>query len=149
MATEREIDLEILALIPHRPPMLLIETLLAVSATQASAELVIGAQSHFYEADHGVPAWVGLEYMGQTAALIAGHQQRVGDCPPHLGFLLGCRTYQSQVGFFAPQKKLIIKASQATIVGESLATFNCTITDASNNNELANALLSVYRRPIE
>lgn len=141
-------DPEILSLIPHRPPMLLIERLLTIGETQASAELDIHAQSHFFEVGYGVPAWVGLEYMGQTAALIAGYQQREGLCAPHLGFLLGCRRYETQTGFFGLGKKLTVTATQATVVGESLATFNCTISDAKSKAEIAQGLLSVYRQSI-
>jgi predicted hotdog family 3-hydroxylacyl-ACP dehydratase len=142
------IDAEILKLIPHRPPMLLIERLLSVAERSSSASLVINSEAHFYQPGLGVPAWVGLEYMGQTAALIAGYQQRQGLAEPHLGFLLGCRSYSTTVGFFNPDQKLIVFAEQAALVGESLATFNCTISDAATSDELAHALLSVFRQPL-
>jgi len=140
-------------LIPHRPPMLLIEEVLNVSNERAESLLWLSTDSPFYVPERGVPNWVGLEYMGQTAALIAGYQQQTGQCLPHLGFLLGCREYLSEVTHFKAGTCLHVQAEQSTVVGESLATFKCTIAtfDAEVEtvvSELATAQLSVFRQPL-
>ena len=79
-------DSEILELIPHRPPMLLINHIGKIAINESVAFVLIDEQTPFYEPELGVPAWIGLEYMGQTAALIAGFQQKKGMIPEHLGF---------------------------------------------------------------
>ena len=61
-------------LLPHRPPMLLVDKLIKVEADRSETEIVISSHSSFFVEDLGVPAWIGIEYMGQTAATIAGYQ---------------------------------------------------------------------------
>ena len=141
-------DSEILDLIPHREPMLLINRLLSVSANSSESLVLVDEQAPFYQNVKGVPAWIGLEYMGQTSALIAGYQRREGLLEPHLGFLMGVRKYQAQVSYFDPGENLIVLCEEAALVGDSLATFNCTIRTQTSSQELATAMLSVFRRPL-
>jgi predicted hotdog family 3-hydroxylacyl-ACP dehydratase len=146
-------DPKILELIPHRPPMLLIQGIRELTIERSQSLLTISDTSSFYTPGIGVPAWVGLEYMGQTAALIAGYQQQIGHCEPHLGFLLGCRDYSAKVSHFHAGQSLCVTAEQSTVVGESLATFKCTIAGFDNKTgvieaELATAQLSVFRQPM-
>lgn len=133
-------------LIPHRGSMLLIERILELQATRSSAEVCIGQDSTFFEIDKGVPAWIGLEYMGQTAALMAGYQVSTGNMQASLGFLLGTRRYKAYVEYFKAGTILQIECEQAAIVGESLATFDCRINN--NNQVLAEARLSVLRKQL-
>jgi predicted hotdog family 3-hydroxylacyl-ACP dehydratase len=132
--------------LPHRPPMLLLTRLLSVAKGEASAEVDIDATSSFYIEGKGVPAWIGVEYMGQTAALIAGYQQQHGQLTPHMGFLLGTRRYHAQQPWFTIGSRLRIDCVQAAVVGETLATFDCKIT--AETRELATAQLSVVRKQI-
>ncbi len=146
-------DKEVLELIPHREPMLLVNHLISVSEKCSQARVLIDEQTPFFVPGEGVPAWIGLEYMGQTAALIAGYQQREGLSKPHLGFLMGSRKYHSSLAHFPSGENLVVSCEEAALVGESLATFNCTIRSESNSDSnieaLATAVLSVFRRPIE
>jgi len=142
-------DNEICELIPHREPMLLINHLISVTARQACSRVLVDELAPFFVPSEGVPAWIGLEYMGQTAALIAGYQQREGLSGPHLGFLMGSRKFQSEVDHFCAGQSLLVSCEEAALVGESLATFNCTISSEHDSATLATAVLSVFRRPIE
>ena len=99
----------------------------------------------FYQVP-GIPSWIGLEYMGQTAALIAGYQRREGLIEAHLGLLLGTRRYQTEVEYFTAPQQLLISCRQAALVGESLANFDCTIQQADTAQVLAHASLSVFRK---
>ena len=146
---KQRFDPEIKQLIPHREPMLLINHLVEVTAQRSQSRVLIDSQTPFFVSGRGVPAWIGLEYMGQTAALIAGFQQREGLTSPHLGFLMGSRKYRSAVDYFAPDTELTIICAEAALVGESLATFNCTINTHGSDEPLAEAMLSVYRRPMD
>lgn len=133
-------------LIPHREPMLLIDRVLHVAVDSASAEVRINRDSSFFLAPLGVPAWIGVEYMGQTAALIAGYQLQQGLTPPHLGFLLGTRQYTMPVPWFGEGDLLHVTCKQAAVSGDQLAQFNCEI---SRNGELcATAKLTVFRKPL-
>ena len=142
-------DDEILALIPHRPPMLLINQLISLDASRSEARVLIDRDTPFFTPHLGVPAWIGVEYMGQTSALIAGYQERKGLCEPQLGFLMGARKFRSSVEYFSPDEALHVECDEAALVGESLATFSCTIRQERSNKVLATANLSVFRRPLE
>lgn len=140
-------DPQLYDLIPHREPMLLIDRVVRVAADSAEAEVRIHPQASFFQTDQGVPAWIGLEYMGQTAALIAGYQLQQGLTRPHLGFLLGTRQYSMSTSWFSDGDLLQVECQQAAVTGEHLAQFACTIRRA--RDVLATAKLSVYRKPLE
>lgn len=142
-----DIDPTLLDYLPHRPPMLLLSRVLAVSKGEASAEVDITANSSFFSAGKGVPAWIGVEYMGQTAALIAGYQQQHGLLGARMGFLLGTRRYHTAQPWFSMGACLRVDCVQAAVVGETLATFDCKITD--EGEEIATARLSVFRKATE
>lgn len=146
---QERFDSEVLELIPHRPPMLLINQIVSLSSTESKARVLIDEQTPFYQPDKGVPTWIGLEYMGQTAALIAGFQQREGTTKPHRGFLMGSRKYQTERDYFELSENLIISCQEAALVGESLATFNCTIITQESEQIVAKAMLSVFRKPLD
>lgn len=133
-------------LIPHREPMLLIDRVVQVAADSAMAEIQIQRDSPFFLAPFGVPAWIGIEYMGQTAALIAGHQLQQGLTRPHLGFLLGTRQYNLHTAWFADGDILLVRCEQAAITGEQLAQFQCEIS--RSGIICASAKLTVYRKPL-
>lgn len=145
-------DPQLYELIPHRPPMLLINEVVAVDQRSSSSIVTIDSEASFFEANKGVPSWVGLEYMGQTAALIAGHQLKEGLIEPHLGFLLGTRAFKAEQAYFEPDTLLLVSCSEKALVGDNLATFDCSISlhnpDPNDNVVLASASLSVFRRPI-
>ncbi|MCW8108911.1 hypothetical protein OPS25_10445 [Alteromonas ponticola] len=144
-------DKRLYDLIPHRPPMLLINRVLTVNASSSSALVTIDRETSFYEAEKGVPAWVGLEYMGQTAALIAGHQLQQGLVAPHLGFLLGTRSFNAECDYFEAGT-IKVSCNEKAVVGDGLATFECKIEiyteEAQQAACLATAALSVFRRPL-
>lgn len=144
-------DPQLFDLIPHRPPMLLINKVLTVDARSSSALVQIDRDAPFYEPGVGVPAWIGLEYMGQTAALIAGHQLQQGLVSPHLGFLLGTRAFKTDCDVFK-DGVLKISCREKALVGDGLATFDCLIEtypqETQDTQCLATASLSVFRRQI-
>ncbi len=127
--------------------MLLINSIVELSAKRAETLVLIDSDTPFFDGQ-GVPAWIGLEYMGQTSALIAGYQEREGLCEPQLGFLMGSRKYQTSVQQFSEGRVLRVSCDEGALVGTSLANFNCRIADADSEQELANASLSVFRRPL-
>ncbi len=140
-------DQEIKDLIPHREPMLLINKIGHIEETSSSAFVYIDSLASFYNDERqAVPAWVGLEYMGQTAALIGGYLLREGVIKPHLGFLLGTRKYQVETDYFLSDKVLEVKCIEENKVGEDLATFACTINYQGDTNIVASASLSVLRK---
>ena len=144
-----DLDERLLRWLPHRPPMLLLDQVIDVSADSSSARLVITEESSFYMGSlGGVPSCVGLEYMGQTAAVSDGWQREQGLVEPHLGFFLGCRRFTAHVDVFELGDCLNIHASGATFVGNQLVNFACSIECEKRGVELASGSLSVLRKPL-
>ena len=150
---DKRFDPALFDLIPHRPPMLLINKVLELSDKSSAALVTIDKQASFYEPNKGVPTWIGLEYMGQTAALIAGYQRQKGMIGPHMGFLLGTRAYKAQSDYFDDGITLRVSCAEKILVGDDLVTFDCQIQqydpESSQHIPLATASLSVMRRPIK
>ncbi|MDB4576297.1 hypothetical protein N9091_01125 [bacterium] len=138
---------DFLVLIPHSPPMLLIDHVEMVSSNASKAKTIIHKNSPFFLADKGVPAWIGVEYMGQTAALIAAYQLQEGNVEPHIGLLLGTRKFVANTAWFLEGSNLLVSCNEIAVVGATLATFDCSIHDVDNDIELASARLSVFRKP--
>ena len=145
-------DPEILALIPHRQPMLLINQMIHLDKSHAVALVVIDEDAPFYEPGKGVPTWIGIEYMGQTAALIAGYRLKHGLLPPHVAFLLGTRNFSTMSEYFAPGTVLRVTAKENAVVADGFAKFDGVIENngaqQSSVEPLAKASLSVFRKII-
>lgn len=80
-------------LVPHAAPMLLIDRVCDAGPNHLQAEVEINETSMFYEKGHGVPTYVGIEYIAQTVAAYAGwrSKQSEPDASPAIGYLLGTR----------------------------------------------------------
>ena len=89
-----------------------------------------------------------MEYMGQTAALIAGYQLQQGTVAPHLGLLLGTRKYEAFVPYFCAGDVLQVRCTEVAVVGDSLANFQCEIINLQDQSRCASAKLSVFRKPL-
>ncbi len=79
-------------LVPHRPPMLLLDWVLGADETTLQASLTIHPGTEFLEAE-GVPAHIGIEYMAQACAAFAGSRACAAGGAPRVGFLLGSRRF--------------------------------------------------------
>lgn len=135
-------------LIPHREPMLLLSSVCELGDNFSTAEIIISNSSSFFMPGKGVPSWIGIEYMGQTAALIAGYQLLQGTVTPHLGLLLGTRKYEAFASWFNEGDVLLVSCKEIAVVGQELATFQCDIRNKNDGVLYATAKLSVFRKPL-
>lgn len=76
-------------LVPHRPPVRLIEHLLEVHAAAARASVTVRADSLHVNADGTLDPTAHLELMGQTFAAAKSWRDRQLGRPPRVGFLAG------------------------------------------------------------
>lgn len=135
-------------LIPHREPMLLLSSVCELGDNFSTAEIIISKSSSFFLQGKGVPSWIGIEYMGQTAACIAGYQLQQGTVTPHLGLLLGTRKYEAFTAWFNEGDVLLVSCKEIAVVGEELATFQCEIRNKNDGVLYSTAKLSVFRKPL-
>jgi predicted hotdog family 3-hydroxylacyl-ACP dehydratase len=130
--------------VPHRGAMLLLDTLLAADEDVVTVEGPV-RRGQLFEADAGVPAYVGVEYMAQAIAAWAGCRSvRLGQ-PVKIGFLLGTRRYACTRTHFPFGARLRIVARREVMGDNGLGMFACSL--AMDGEVLAEAMLSVFEPP--
>lgn len=116
----------ILDVVPHGPPMCLLDDVIQFDEQSLEAKVTIHPDSMFCE-ESGVPAWVGIEYMGQAIAAWAGVQAREQGNPVKIGFLVSCRKYDSPLSHFSVGSELRVSIQQVTEDTTGLQVFSCKI----------------------
>ncbi len=125
-------------LLPHRPPMVLLDEIVSVDEANRSIEATATIKSEWSQ------NWSAIELMAQAAAALAGVFDRVSglDGPARPGLLLGTR----RITFFAPSfevgRTYTVTAKDVFSDAES-ASFECTVRDGES--VLASATLNAYR----
>lgn len=109
-------------LVPHAAPMLLLDRVVAYEEKALVAEVTIGQHSPYLQAE-GVPAYVGIEYMAQAVAALAGVRGRLKGEKPRIGFLLGTRQLTSTRGWFRLGERLDIHVA-SFFEGEGMGAFD-------------------------
>ena len=133
-------DVPIGELLPHGPEMTVIDRLVEYSPQRSIATVVVTKRNPFVVGS-AVPAWLGIEYMAQTIAAHAGFEARLRGERPAIGFLLGTRAYESEVGEFALGSTLTITV-EPVVVEARLAAFQCSI---ATDHVVAKAVVNTYQ----
>ena len=135
----------IVDLVPHRPPMLLLDRVLSYDGERVVCETVLEAGSPFVEQGH-VPAVVAIEYMAQAIAAGAGLSARDrGEETTRMGFLLGCRDLAIAVDSFQVGDRLTVEARR-TWGEKELGRFACKVR--RGDEVLVEGALTVYQGPL-
>lgn len=77
-------------LLPHRPPMLLLDELVAAGDSSVTCRVTLRDDSPFVR-DGKAPALVALEYFAQAVAALFAYKSFGTGAPPFRGVLLGAR----------------------------------------------------------
>jgi predicted hotdog family 3-hydroxylacyl-ACP dehydratase len=130
--------------LPHAGRMVLLTRIAAHTERRTVCIAEISPTSLFADADGGVPAWVGLEYMAQCIAAHGGLRARATGDPVPVGVLLGSRSITLHTARFAPGQHLEVEA--AHVWGEhDLFSFACAVRDAATGATLVEGTLAVAR----
>ena len=132
-------------LVRHEGRMRLLDRVVASGDCTLSAEVKITPDATFYTDPEGVPAWIGIEYLAQAVAALAGVQgQKKGEAEPPLGYLLGTRNYRCKVPWFTPGMRLLAIATEELQDDNGLGSYDCRLM--SEDEELAHCRLTVFRQ---
>jgi predicted hotdog family 3-hydroxylacyl-ACP dehydratase len=129
-------------LVPHRGPMKLLDTIEAYGEDWLRASVTPVAGARFATAS-GVPAWVGIEYMAQTASAFAGIEQVQCGAQPTIGLLIGARYYRCMQDSFSLGQRLTVTAKIAMRDSADFAAYECRIDLAGR--AIAECTLKAYR----
>lgn len=131
------------ALLPHAPPMLLLDEILGHDGDTVVAVATIRADHPFLDPlTAGVPSHIGIELMAQACGALAGLRASGTGRAPALGFLLGTRRYSSSARWFGVGERLEVRATETYLDGE-MGVFDCRIV--LDGHEVASAALTVYQ----
>ena len=131
-------------LVPHRSPMLLLDSVEEYGNRAITCGLVLREDSTFVE-NGSVPSFVAIEYMAQCVAAYAGLGEIGKGKPVRIGYLIGARDVEFLVDAFHEGERLRVLA--AHVWGDDqLGQFDCCVE--SNGRRCAQARLSVYQGDI-
>lgn len=130
--------------IPHKLPMKLIESIKDHGERHITTATTITPSVAFFDHDAGgVPAWVGLEYMAQSAAAWVGLNDEAHGRPVEPAFLVSSRQYRAHAPYFLTGEHLLTEVKVEFIEGEIVA-FSGAILN-SHRQVYADAFFTAYR----
>jgi predicted hotdog family 3-hydroxylacyl-ACP dehydratase len=132
--------LDIRTLIPHSGRSVLLERVVATEPDALTAEVTVRDDSLYFD-NGGVGAWIGLEYMAQAAAALAGLSSREEGRGVRRGVLLGTRRYECDRPSFPLGSTLRVTARRAAPADAELSTYECRIAGEGIHAE---ATITIY-----
>ena len=129
-------------ILPHRPPMILIDELLEHSEHEVVCGVTVREGEPFV-ADGRVPALISVEYFAQTVAAFFGYRGRE-QLEPFVGVLVGTRELDLRADYFQVGDALRV-AGRLTWTDGELAQFVCELR--RGDEVLARAAINVLQTP--
>lgn len=133
-------------LLPHKPPMVFIDSLLEYDLDKktVTSSFTVTEKSVFFDSSIlGVPSTTAMEYMAQCIGVLSGVIDKATERETALGFLLGSRSLSLHADVFKNECTYTVTASENFFESE-LGNYSCDIKDA-DGNILAEAEINVYR----
>ncbi|QFU24835.1 hotdog family protein [Shewanella eurypsychrophilus] len=114
--------------VPHRDPMILIDQLLEHGIDTLLTQVNISELSPYFDDAHkGVPNYVGIEYMAQSIAALAGVEAKIRGDKIRVGFLLGTRKLKMHIPYYSQGESYQTRVSRLYQEEAGLAVFECKI----------------------
>lgn len=132
-------------LLPHRPPLLLLDAIQETSAEGCRASMVVAPGAWYLQADGTLPAWFGLELMAQTIGAYSGSLRRSAGQEPRVGFLLGTQTYACDQPAFPAGSRLEVEVRVRFADPAGLGAFDCRLS--CDGRLVARSTLKVFEEP--
>lgn len=108
-------------LIPHRPPMRLVETLIAYAGQEGVVETRVAKDSLLVSADGRLDEVTLAELLAQAYAVVKGYGDRLDGNPVREGFLVGIKKVMFERPVFAGDELRIAIRTVAAVDGFAVA----------------------------
>jgi predicted hotdog family 3-hydroxylacyl-ACP dehydratase len=128
-------------LVPHRPPMILIDEVVETGGLTLTARVRLTKSSPFMH-EGQLPALITLEYMAQSIAAFAGLKSRKQGKPIKLGLLMSCREMTLAVEWLEAGDELLVTVTEVWS-DENLGNFDCFVR--RGDEMISQASMSVYQ----
>lgn len=132
---------EVKDLLLHRPPLLLLDRILALTDEGCIARAVVDPQAFYADGEGAMPAWLGLELMAQAISAYSGSRKAGIGVPLRIGYLLGTRSYRSIRPSFPAGTILVVEVRLHYFDEAGLSAFNCELRQQGET--VAHATLKV------
>lgn len=129
-------------LLPHAPPMILLDAVVGWQPGALDAQVTINPRSRFFQPGRGIPGHIIIEYMAQACGAYAGLEAVEADQPVRMGFLLGTRNFESSVAWIGAGTTLTVSVSEV-LHQPPMAIFDCRVL--LDGRPIATARLTVYQ----
>lgn len=127
VATGVALPIPIEELLLQRHEMLLLDYVYEFGPDHVEVGTTVTVPHPLVDDPRGLPAWVGIELMAQAVSVFSALELRTQGRPPRIGLLLGARTYEAHVPFFAIGACLRVRAVLALRDATGLGVFECTL----------------------
>ncbi len=132
-------QLSVNELVPHRAPMILIDQIIKHSPNNLITQVHITTESPYYDAQTlGVPNYVGIEYMAQSIAALAGAEAKAKGEEIRIGFLLGSRKLVMDIPQYDLGQTYQVEVTRLYQEDSGLAVFDCYISHQGKQVSSAN-----------
>ena len=112
---------------PHRPPMLLLETVAEATDQGGAALARVDPDAWYADAGGAMPGWFGVELMAQAVAACRGRELAGRGQGPRGGYLVGVRGYRCALPAFPPGAALEVQVRLDHADPSGLRRFQCAI----------------------
>lgn len=137
-------DLPVSDLVPHAPPMVFLDRLLATDEQRTVCSLRVDRLELFRDARGRLPGWAGIEPMAQCIAAHGGLDARRRGEAPRVGFLLGCRRLMVATEWLEPTQVYVTSAVQVWGGEQGLVSFDCELTAREGGKQLLAGRINAY-----
>ncbi|MBM3117124.1 hotdog family protein [Jeongeupia naejangsanensis] len=128
--------------LPHSGRMVLLDRVVSAAPNTLTAVTTIRADSPFCDG-LAVGGWVGVEYMAQTIAALAGFEARSRGDAVKVGFLVGTRRYDCDQPAFRIGQTLTVTVVREFQADNGVAVMDCRID--IDGGPVARAQISAYQ----
>lgn len=128
-------------ILPHRPPMLLLDALTAAEVESVTCSATVRAGAPFIAGERA-SALLAVEYFAQAVAALFAYKARGGDAGPFRGVLLGVRDLELEVSHLRVGDVLGVHCREQWASGP-VAQYHCVLS--RGDDRLASGAVTVLR----
>jgi len=114
-------------LVRHRGGMSLLDQVVDYDKTWLKASSTL-TEENLFMSGGWMPSWVGIEYMAQSVAALAGTRAIRQNEPVKVGFLVSTRKYEAERPAFPVGSTLTVVVSEVVMGENGLGVFDCELT---------------------
>ncbi|AJP57749.1 hypothetical protein UC34_13700 [Pandoraea vervacti] len=130
-------------LLPHRPPMLLVDEVTSHNATSICVRATPDAHAWYADARGDMPVHIVIELMAQAIAAHEALTRRMSGLPPAPGVLLGTRRLEASAPSLRGGRPVLVHAECVLRDDAGNGAYDCRIE--SEGQSIASATIKVHQ----